>query len=184
MKKGKLRNCYIPKNLKDDNVLVKFLNFIIFGQYLVLGVVALSTAYEVIRAIIIAVMAEATTDALINYATIKIAYLLGYVAVMFMILFVLKLTILGVFHFRDTITLSFERRGWLIVSAISCMLIGTILSLISSEMLFEMKKLTPDKDSLNSNQVWMIVFVLTVCYIYVLGKVQEFRDALKDSGTW
>ena len=103
---------------------------------------------------------------------------------MCMILFALKLTILGVFHFRESISLSFERRGWLIVSAISYMLIGTILSFVSSEMLFEMKKLTLEADSLNSNQVWMVVFILSVCYIYVLGKVQEFRDALKGSGQW
>lgn len=184
MKEGKFRNCYIPKNLEDDNGMVKLLNFIIFGQYLVLGIVALCTAYEVLRAIIITVLAEATTGALINFATIKIGYLLGYVAVMCIVVFSLKLTILGVFHFRDTISLSFERRGWLIVSAISYMLIGGILSFVSSEILFEMKKLTLDADSINSNQVWMIVFVLSICYIYVLGKVQEFRDALKGSGEW
>jgi hypothetical protein len=184
MREGKFRNCYIPKNLKDDNGVVKLLNFIIFGQYLVLGIVALCTAYEVLRAIVIAIFAEATTGALISFATIKIGYLLGYMAVMCIVVFTLKLTILGVFHFRDTISLTFERRGWLIVSAISYMLIGTILSFVSSEMLFEMKKLTLDADSINSNQVWMIVFVLSICYIYVLGKVQEFRDALKGSGEW
>lgn len=184
MREGKFRNCYIPKNLKDDKGLVKLFNFIIVGQYLVLGIVALCTAYEVLRAIIIAIFAEATTGALINFATIKVGYLLGYVSVMCMILFTLKLTILGVFHFRESISLSFERRGWLIVSAISYMLIGTILSFVSSEMLFELKKLTLEADSINSNQVWMIVFVLSVCYIYVLGKVQEFRDALKGSGQW
>lgn len=184
MKKGKFRNCYIPKNLQDDNGLVKIFNFIILGQYIVLGIVALCTAYELLRAIIIAIFAEATTGALINFATMKVGYLLGYVAVMCMVLFALKLTILGVFHFRNSITLSFERRGWLIVSAISYMLIGTILSLVSSEMLYEMKKLSLEADALNSNQVWMIVFVLSICYIYVLGKVQEFRNILKDSGQW
>lgn len=184
MREGKLKNCYIPKNRKTDNAVVKLLNFIISGQYLIIAIVFLCAIYELVRALLIGIFAEATASALTNFAIIKLAYLFAYVGFVYMVLFTLKLSILGVFKFRNSNSITFERRGWLIVSAIASMLLGTILSLLSSEMLVEVKQLSLDAESLNSNQTWMIIFVLSVCYIYVLGKVQEFRDALKESGLW
>ena len=184
MREGKLRNCYIPKNLSSDNAIVKLLNFLISGQYLIIAIVVLCVIYEIVRALLIGIFAEATASALTNFAIIKLSYILAYVGFVYMVLFTLKLSILGVFKFRNSNSITFERRGWLIVTAIACMLLGTILSFVSSEMLVEVKQLSLDADALNSNQTWMIVFVLSVCYIYVLGKVQEFRDALKSSGLW